>query len=138
MGVLILWVLDKFFPKLWVFLTDRVFPTRAKERAEKLEREEREANARRKADETLLDAKLEQEKREQEHRRNMEERTTKAIELMAGNQAIGNERMAVLIASFGQLQSYIVSAVQDMRLVTQQFHSGKEITRPPKKAKAKT
>ena len=129
LGVLILWSLDKLFPRLWTFLTDRVFPARAKERAEKRDQEEK-----------VLNARLDQERKEQDYRQKLEERTTRAIEQMATNQAatnsaiaVNNERMGTLIAGFVQLQGYIVSAVQDMRLTTQQFHG--EAHKPSKRTK---
>lgn len=127
-GFLILWFLDKAFPRFWPFFTDKVFPAKAKER-------EQEADARRKSEEKLLNARLEQERREQEHRRDMEERTTKAIEAVTNVIAINNERMGTLIAALGNLQNFTISAVNDMRLTTQQFHSIQPPKSPRKKGK---
>lgn len=128
-GFLSLWTLEKFFPRLWTFLTDKVFPSRAQERQQKLEEEERAAQAKRDAEAALLKARLERELREEEHRRKMDERLVTAQEENAKNIAqmtmaitVNNERLGQLFAILDKLNTFTVDAVGDMRESVIQLH----------------
>lgn len=136
-GILVIWTLDKFFPRAWSFLTDKVFPTRAKERAQRLERDEKDAQARREAEATLLKSRIERETRDEEHRRKIEERMVSAQELTASNIqqmtlaiTVNNERLGQMFAILDKLNSFTVDAVGDMRESVIKLHKNRGDSQP--------
>lgn len=115
LAVIVGWVLNMFFPRLWTFLTDKVFPARAKERARKLEQEEKDAQVKREVEVTLLKAKLDREMRAEESRIENDKRLATAMEQMALAITANNERVSNIASGLDRLTDFTVDAVGDMR-----------------------
>lgn len=91
-----------FLPKLWVFLVDKFYPQKIKEREKAQEEREQGVRAEREARATLIKAQIDREATESQHRMQMDARTVTALEQMALAVTAGNERITALIASHTQ------------------------------------
>jgi hypothetical protein len=115
-------LVERVFPTLWRFFTDKIFPVRAKERARKQEETENIARSQREAEATLLKAKIEREVREEEYRRRVEERmveaqekTSESINEMTKAITLLGERIQNANTKIDQLDDFTRGAVGDMR-----------------------
>jgi hypothetical protein len=111
LGALILY----FGPKVWNFLTDRIYPQRVAERTGALQAE-RERQA------LLLKSQIEREDREFDHRKEIDNRivasiegTNVAIQQMGLAITVGNERITQLISAHSRHDNFTLGAHVELK-----------------------
>lgn len=111
LGVIIVWAL----PRVWSFLTDRLYPQRVKEREKIVNDREEGVRAEREARVTLLKAQIDREDRESTARIDVDKRVATALEQMALGITVGNERIAALIGSHAQHANFVFGAHVELK-----------------------
>lgn len=111
LGVIIVWSL----PRVWTFVTDRLYPQRVKEKEKILAEREEGVRAEREARATLIKAQIERENRESDARIEVDRRVATAMEQMTLAITVGNERINGVMAALAQHINFTFGAHVELK-----------------------
>jgi hypothetical protein len=124
MAIIVAWTL----PRVWSFLTERLYPERIKARTE-AERADRESKA------TLLKAQIERENRESEARLKLEERQVTVLERMETAISNNNGLITALHSAFMQHERFTYNSTLDLKESIEKLHDIEGLRRDHAKMK---